>query len=349
MLQKNRKQKLLFIHPGGLGDVILLAPCLQLLRQKLGEAWQIDLLVENRAFTGAKELFALTHWVDNLKVFDFKGPLALLKTPQLLSKIVGYSTVISTGSSPMVGLLLFLSGAKKRIGFKSKTSFLLTDSIQLNKNLYAPQMLASLIKPIVQDFQSTKLIPSLPASTLKQPVVKLENTKYFLVHPGVSKLGVKKRIIKSPEAAYWVELVGLLCDQNTEHKVVLIGGPDDREVIAQISQGVAGRSPNFINLSEQKFNIPELAALIKNSQAFICVDSAPLHLAVAVGANTVALFGPTDPHKLIPEVKNIKVVKVPGLVCQPCLWNRRSKACALPLCIGLQEPSWVIKELKFLV
>ena len=33
----------------------------------------------------------------------------------------------------------------------------------------------------------------------------------------------------------------------------------------------------------------------------LCTDSAPMHLAVAVQTYTIALFGPTDPKKLLPQ------------------------------------------------
>lgn len=36
----------------------------------------------------------------------------------------------------------------------------------------------------------------------------------------------------------------------------------------------------------------------------ICTDSAPMHLSVAVGTYTIALFGPTEGAKLLPPNQN---------------------------------------------
>ena len=46
-------------------------------------------------------------------------------------------------------------------------------------------------------------------------------------------------------------------------------------------------------------------------------DTAPLHVASAVKAKVVALFGPTDPKRHMPPA-NDSVVFARGLSCQPC-------------------------------
>jgi ADP-heptose:LPS heptosyltransferase len=46
--------------------------------------------------------------------------------------------------------------------------------------------------------------------------------------------------------------------------------------------------------------VGKLAAAIAAANLMLCTDSAPMHLAVAVQTYTIALFGPTDPAKLLP-------------------------------------------------
>jgi len=43
----------------------------------------------------------------------------------------------------------------------------------------------------------------------------------------------------------------------------------------------------------------------------LCTDSAPMHLAVAVGTYTIALFGPTEPQKLLPGSDRFLAIKSP--------------------------------------
>ena len=53
----------------------------------------------------------------------------------------------------------------------------------------------------------------------------------------------------------------------------------------------------------------KLAAFIAAANLMLCTDSAPMHLAVAVGTYTIALFGPTDPKKLLPKSDRVIAVK----------------------------------------
>jgi ADP-heptose:LPS heptosyltransferase len=74
-----------------------------------------------------------------------------------------------------------------------------------------------------------------------------------------------------------------------------VQGPEDQEFVKAIAQ----TCPNLKIISPA--NIGQLAALIAGASLMICTDSAPMHLAVAIQTYTVALFGPTDPAKLLPS------------------------------------------------
>ena len=73
---------------------------------------------------------------------------------------------------------------------------------------------------------------------------------------------------------------------------------------------------------------------MKNSGCVICVDSAPLHVAVCVKANIFAIFGPTNDEKLIPKTKNITLIKN-DCDCRPCLWHKRSQNCESSNCLNI--------------
>ncbi|MDJ0625705.1 MAG: glycosyltransferase family 9 protein [Candidatus Caenarcaniphilales bacterium] len=339
-MTERAKNSTLFIHSGGLGDLVLLEPSLRALKKSLGPNSKLDLLVEKRAFKGSQEFFLTNKLVNEVKVFDFKGKRNPLDVFKLLKLISGYSTIISSGSSPIIAILLWLSGSQRRIGFKSKFSFLLTDKVQLNKNQYAACMLHNLVEPISGKADQSAVLPQMNLQNNACPVEELSNRRYFLIHPGVSELSNIKRIEKTPGSSFWKKLLLELCEKYSETSIALIAGPDEKEKIKDISSNI--ESPNFVDLSNQNFSIQELGSLIKQSSCFICADSAPLHIAVAVNAKIVSIFGPTDPQKIVPERKNIKVAKVDNLLCQPCLWNRRNNSCELPLCIKLLETESII-------
>jgi heptosyltransferase-3 len=56
-----------------------------------------------------------------------------------------------------------------------------------------------------------------------------------------------------------------------------------------------GASAGRVDLSGQ-LTLRELAALTARARLFFGVDSAPMHIAAAMGTPVVALFGPSDEH-----------------------------------------------------
>ncbi len=57
-----------------------------------------------------------------------------------------------------------------------------------------------------------------------------------------------------------------------------------------------------------QLSLKELAALTQAAKLFIGVDSAPMHIAAAVGTPTVALFGPSGDKQWGPWSANSRVV-----------------------------------------
>ena len=77
------------------------------------------------------------------------------------------------------------------------------------------------------------------------------------------------------------------------YKMVLSSGPDKAEMgkIAEILKKVS-HIP-LCNVAG-KISLKELGALIQMSRCLLCVDSVPLHIASALKAPVVALFGPSS-------------------------------------------------------
>ena len=60
------------------------------------------------------------------------------------------------------------------------------------------------------------------------------------------------------------------------------------------------------------------AALAARARLFVGVDSAPMHIAAAVGTPAVALFGPSDEVEWSPWGTAHRVVASPEFPCRPC-------------------------------
>jgi ADP-heptose:LPS heptosyltransferase len=55
--------------------------------------------------------------------------------------------------------------------------------------------------------------------------------------------------------------------------------------------------------------IGDVAAVLKRADLVLCNDTGVMHVSAAVGARTVAVFGPTDPVRWAPRCPNLRVVK----------------------------------------
>ena len=132
---------------------------------------------------------------------------------------------------------------------------------------------------------------------------------------------------------------------NNGKKVYLIGGPDDRDCIETIVNKVS--SDKFINLCGKTRNLKELAEIISSKEIFLCSDSAPLHIAVALKIKTFVIFGPTDDKKLVPQSKDVIAIKsTSDCPLRPCLWEKRHITCEKLDCLDIKVEEIVKKIME---
>ena len=317
------KKKILFINFGGLGDEILFLPTIISLKKEFPNS-EITLALEPRS----KGVLNLTNIIDNVLFADIKGNNKYIELFNLLRQIWNkkFDIVISSGSNKFISIFLFLTFIKTRIGYNSGklSEKLLTYAVKLNKKQYAAKMYHDLIREI------TKYNTELPEINIEKQTVE-PNT--VLIHPGVSLMSIKKGMIKTIPAEKWAEVVEKLADNGK--KVILVGGPDDKEVIETIEKIVP--CEKYINMYGKTKNLKELAEMISGTEKFLCSDSAPLHVAVALGVKTYAIFGSTDDKKLIPDNGLVIPIKAKNCTCplQPCLWERRQTTCETLDCLNI--------------
>jgi len=98
-------------------------------------------------------------------------------------------------------------------------------------------------------------------------------------------------------------------------RAVLTAGTDGRELqkIESILRLCRTRPASLAG----KISLKELAALSARSLFFIGVDTAPMHIAAAVGTPVIALFGPSGEFNWGPWGNGHTVIKK-DLECRPC-------------------------------
>ena len=109
---------------------------------------------------------------------------------------------------------------------------------------------------------------------------------------------------------YYAQLAARL-----EQRCVIVGGPGDSSLADAIVAAAPGRAVSAVGA----LGLRGSAALIRRAGVLVTNDSAPLHLATAVGTPVVAIFGPTVPQfGFGPRGQDDTAVGVEGLACRPC-------------------------------
>jgi len=312
-----RTLNILVIKMSAIGDVILSVPSLRAIRAKYPNA-VIKVLVGIQS----REILDGCPYVNELIVCDLKGRdkgmLGLWKLGKLLRKSC-FDIAIDLQNSKKSHILSALSLAALRYGYDNrKSSFLLNKKIKDD---------APYLDPI--EHQSR---------TLKLAGVKLEDRSLHLWPSGSDEEAARKFLSDNwvkPEQALvginirasgrWVtknwpaSSIAALSDRLAKElniRVVLTGAAEDAEFANHILKET--RSKPIIAVG--RTSITELACLMKRFSVFLTPDSAPMHIASAVGVPFVALFGPTDPARHIASRSGncVVIYKADELKCIPC-------------------------------
>lgn len=171
----------------------------------------------------------------------------------------------------------------------------------------------------LQPVDSDKCVIMAPGAAAEARVTNLLNThgltagQFIHVHPA------SRWLFKCWPA----ERVAALCDTLADKgwPIVLTSAPDAQEK-ALVAAVLAARravppAPTFIDLSGQ-LSLKELAALTSRARLFVGVDSAPMHIAAAMGTPIVALFGPSSDIEWGPWQTPHRIITSDHHPCRPC-------------------------------
>ncbi|WP_421655566.1 glycosyltransferase family 9 protein [Leptothermofonsia sp. ETS-13] len=292
--------------PGGIGDQILFFPTLDDLKQVYPEA-HIDVVVEPRA----QDAYRVSKSVQDTILFDYKDRNSLADFGNLLGTIREreYDVAISLGQRWGVGLLLWLTGIPVRVGYAgSAGQIFLTNPVPLKQNQYAACMYHDLLKGLGINTPCPELSISVPTKDLdwadaERKRLGIQNSGYVLIHGGASECSRANGIDKIYPVESWKGIIQDFQRRQPDLPLVVIQGPEDAEFVEELLQST----------SQLKVTMPEdigkLAAMIAGANLMLCTDSAPMHLAVAVKTYTLALFGPTDPKRLLPDSNRFVGIK----------------------------------------
>ncbi|MBN1345105.1 MAG: glycosyltransferase family 9 protein [Phycisphaerae bacterium] len=125
----------------------------------------------------------------------------------------------------------------------------------------------------------------------------------------------------------FVELGARLSDRAV---VAFCHAPGDAETASRFER--AWRDNPRCHVVETE-TLGRLGAMMSHASVVVSGDSAPMHLAVAVGTPVVAIFGPSPPSAAGPIDWDYNRVVEPAVICGPCLWGPHAPRCDVRRCL----------------
>jgi heptosyltransferase-3 len=232
----------------------------------------------------------------------FSGTLALAKT----LRGNRYDLVISLARSEEAFLLLGMSGAVKKAGFRRFPLDLLLDVRETVEGHNSWHNNARLLRRLGIEPTADTYVGLLPVRPEELAVAVSE--PYVVISAGASP----RRLIKAWDEDKFASLILSLHDRYGL-RPVLVGAKDTVESNEFIGQEVrkndAGRGIEVLDLTG-RLNLRALTALLMKARLFVGIDSGVMHLASAVDIPVVGLFGPTDPVYVAPQTGRCR--RAPG-------------------------------------
>ena len=302
----------LVVQTAFLGDVILTLPVAQVLR-RLQPGLSVDMMVVPR--TAA--VIANHPDIRETLIYDKRGADSGLRGFFRVMKAVkrrDYRCAIVPHRSLRSALLAKLAGIPVRVGFDSSAGRrLFSRTVPYARELHEIDRNLRLLEAVGVDHAAHDAPRLYPGEREKETVTE------FLAASGTA--GAAPLIAIAPGTVWntkrwpaerFAALAGGLARRG--FRVILVGGPEDAELCREIAAAGGG-----IMDASGKFPVLGSAELIRRSALLVCNDSAPLHLATAVGTPVLAIFGATIPaFGFGPTGPRDRVMETRGLPCRPC-------------------------------
>jgi len=300
--------RILTLVPGGIGDQILFFPTLETLKSQYPNA-TIDVVVEPRS----KGAYRICPWVNEVLLFDYKdrnGPADYLNLLGII-RDREYNIGLTLGQRWSVGFLLWLNGINIRVGYHSNKSWFINNPVTLNQDQYAASMYHDLLSGLGITLPTPPIKVSVPKDDINWAIketsrLELGEKGYVIIHGGSSQLAVLKGIDKIYPVDKWQVIIDDLQRKQPDLPIVLIKGPEDTQLINQLID-----NRPYLKVTSPP-DIGKLAAMIAGANLMLCTDSGPMHISVAVGTYTIALFGPTEVSKLLPPNSADRYIGIPS-------------------------------------
>lgn len=297
--QPGGTNRVLLIRPDHLGDLLLAVPAIRAIKTALPDI-SLHALVGSWGKPAIERLDELT----SIETIDFpaftRQPQSSAFHPYQLAwqtaaklRQTGYDAALILRPDHWWGAMLaHMAGIPRIIGFDTyDTRHFLTQRVTLEPTQHAVRQNLALASAL------TNIDLSWRDAALFYPVTDTDRAQADALLAEFGATGQPIACIhvgsgtrtKQWEAARW-GVVGDTLAEKLGAFIVFTGSPSEHELCVSAAEHMT--APHGI--AAGKTTLGGLAALLEQSRVVLGPDSGPLHLAAAVGAPTVALFGPAS-------------------------------------------------------
>ncbi|MFC1650979.1 glycosyltransferase family 9 protein [Candidatus Latescibacterota bacterium] len=288
-----------------IGDVILATPLFEAARKANRDDTIVGVVRK-----GCENLLENNPFIDEIVVWDKRGKdsgvFGIAKIARRLSRLNVQTAVIPHRSLRSASALK-LSGAKTRIGFaKGGGAFLHT--VQVEYKLGQHEVERNLMLAEAAGWEHEGFSPSIYYDDDDRRIVdnllRGINT-YCVLSPGSVWATKRWPVEYFAEVGYYFAVQGL--------PVIISGGRGDED----ICRDVAEKIPGSVNACG-RMTLRQSAELYSRAEFLLTGDTAPQHLAAAVGARVFSIFGPTVRNLGFWPYSERGVVIEENMDCRPC-------------------------------
>ena len=286
-LLTDQPKRVLIVKPCCIGDVILTTPLLECLRRAWPDA-VINWLVDRWSIEAIRNHPLL----DN----------AIEAAPRLSGRVgqmAGYDLVVVPDRSPTLGAAAWYSGVPHRAGLDSDGrgfAYTVRAPVDSTEVRHEAEIYLDVGRALGLDTTDCRSRFEPTEAQTQRMANKLDLSHPFaIIHAG----GGVNPGMNMPVKRWPAKCFAALAERCVTHlglRVMVLGGPGDGPITAEVLRTM--RVP-AIDLTGQ-LNLGEVGALAQRATLYVGNDTGLSHLAVAAGARTLMIFGPSDPRRYGP-------------------------------------------------
>jgi len=305
---ENIFKKILIIHAGGIGDIIMFTPALKILKNNFPNS-AVDIFIGYTPI--AAEVLRGSEIINRILDFNFPKSNFFNKIRFIykLRKEKYDLIIVASGVNPYKGsLLAFLIGGKNRVGeYKKSKCLFYTHQVKLNGNSHKIEANLNLLKSL--GIKTGGRTPSLfftignDDEKFAEEFIKKNNLRDKILIGFFPAVGSKQQFKKWPEENF-IKLGKIVLDNFPKTAIIIFGSSDEKNLCLGIKDGIRR---NFVFTANN--SLKQAAALIDKCKVCVSSDCGLGHVASTTKTNLVIIFGSTIPERTGPVGPKVHIVE----------------------------------------